>query len=245
MLGMTFRLFVFCLTVFTAACIEDMRREEASMVQVDTSTGIMDMVEEVKDVPDSRVRDRYDIEFPPTADECVVDEFIAEGSPCDDGDACTIDVCIQGMCRNRAIDCDDGNPWTDDECIVDTGACSSVHRVTHFTVRAERPGKVKLWYGNHTEPETYPMNSSFEIQKMDLCVENRVLTLAVEDEEFPGTYWGCNPGLPSKRELAVEIDGVDTPGYFAADLGWEVPNSACGGKGEGDLYFLRAQLACD
>ncbi len=245
MLSKMFRLCV-CYFVITTACIEDMRQRGTTMIQVDTSTGIEDILQEVEDADSRVIRDRYEIELPPASpSECDIEEFIAEGNPCDDGDMCTIDVCIQGTCRNRAIDCDDGNRWTDDECVPDTGACSSVHRVTHFTVRAERPGKVKLWYGNHTEPETYPMNSSFEIRKMDLCVENGMLTLAVEDQEFPGTYWGCNDGLPSKRDIAVEIDGAEAFGYFAADLGWEVPNTACGGKGEGDLYFLQAQLACD
>jgi hypothetical protein len=41
----------------------------------------------------------------------------AEGSACDDGNACTTrDMLIEGVCRGRAVVCDDGNEMTADEC---------------------------------------------------------------------------------------------------------------------------------
>ncbi|HDR73579.1 MAG TPA: hypothetical protein ENN85_06680 [Methanoculleus sp.] len=42
---------------------------------------------------------------------------IADGTPCDDGNACTInDVYDGGVCSGVALDCDDGDPLTDDWC---------------------------------------------------------------------------------------------------------------------------------
>ena len=35
---------------------------------------------------------------------------------CDDGNPCTIDTCVGGVCVNTPIDCDDGNPCTQDSC---------------------------------------------------------------------------------------------------------------------------------
>ncbi len=47
------------------------------------------------------------------------------GSECDDGNPCTDDECIGGVCRNDPMTgdpCpDDGNPCTDDYCVA--GAC--------------------------------------------------------------------------------------------------------------------------
>lgn len=47
------------------------------------------------------------------------------GAVCDDGDACTADVCNgDGTCAHTsAKDCDDGNPCTNDGCNPETGAC--------------------------------------------------------------------------------------------------------------------------
>ena len=42
---------------------------------------------------------------------------------CDDGNACTIDTCVDGICTHTAIDCDDGNLCTDDSCDPATGVC--------------------------------------------------------------------------------------------------------------------------
>jgi len=65
---------------------------------------------------------------PCTVDIC--DEFsgcqnllVAEGTPCEDGDACTTeDTCSGGVCvGGPPVDCDDGNPCTDDGCNPSTG----------------------------------------------------------------------------------------------------------------------------
>ena len=40
---------------------------------------------------------------------------------CDDGDACTDDSCVDGVCVNTPIDCDDGDACTTDSCV--DGVC--------------------------------------------------------------------------------------------------------------------------
>ena len=55
-----------------------------------------------------------------------LDSFQADGTVCDDGDACTDDSCDQatGRCVNTPnIDCDDGDACTDDSCDPATGTC--------------------------------------------------------------------------------------------------------------------------
>lgn len=42
---------------------------------------------------------------------------------CDDGDACTTDLCDVGICRSTPLPCDDGNACTTDGCTG--GACSN------------------------------------------------------------------------------------------------------------------------
>jgi hypothetical protein len=54
------------------------------------------------------------------------------GTPCDDGDACTFadpdthaDACTGSVCGGFATNCDDGDPCTNDSCDSGTGACSN------------------------------------------------------------------------------------------------------------------------
>jgi subtilisin family serine protease len=50
----------------------------------------------------------------------------ADGTPCDDEDACTDgDTCVQGECQQgNSADCDDDNPCTDDSCDSELGCVS-------------------------------------------------------------------------------------------------------------------------
>ena len=46
-----------------------------------------------------------------------------DGTPCDDGNACTsTETCQGGRCEGGTLaQCDDGNPTTDDECVLESG----------------------------------------------------------------------------------------------------------------------------
>src|SRR6185369_1271268 len=41
---------------------------------------------------------------------------------CNDGNACTVDVCTLGACKTTPINCSDDNPCTDDTC--SGGSCA-------------------------------------------------------------------------------------------------------------------------
>ncbi|MDI7268798.1 MAG: lamin tail domain-containing protein [Myxococcota bacterium] len=48
-----------------------------------------------------------------------------DGTPCDDGNACTLDdSCAGGACLGTALDCNDLNPCTTDPCDRETGLCA-------------------------------------------------------------------------------------------------------------------------
>jgi len=81
------------------------------------------------------------------------------GTPCDDGDACTVDgTCNAGTCGNTPLTCDDGNPCTQDSCSPTTGCvfdptprpscdpASSLLRIRHDPATPERDGLLWKWF---------------------------------------------------------------------------------------------------
>jgi hypothetical protein len=58
-----------------------------------------------------------------TDEGCPVPPACELQSDCDDGDACTIDSCVDatGVCSHANVDCDDGDPLTADSCDPATG----------------------------------------------------------------------------------------------------------------------------
>ncbi len=55
------------------------------------------------------------------ADGCSCDDL----NNCDDGDPCTADSCLDGICTNTPINCDDGDPCTDDSCDSGSGCVNT------------------------------------------------------------------------------------------------------------------------
>ncbi len=50
------------------------------------------------------------------------DPLVADGTPCDDGNACTVDdACSNRACTGAALNCDDGNTCTTDSCDPEAG----------------------------------------------------------------------------------------------------------------------------
>lgn len=54
-----------------------------------------------------------------TEPECVVH------ADCDDGNLCTVDTCVSGVCGNPPKNCDDNDSSTHDSCLPATGVCSN------------------------------------------------------------------------------------------------------------------------
>ena len=48
---------------------------------------------------------------------------------CDDGDACTSDTCLEGVCDNTPVVCDDGNACTTEGCNPTNGQCETSETV--------------------------------------------------------------------------------------------------------------------
>lgn len=62
---------------------------------------------------------------PTTSSNCQGAGCGPNGTPCDDGDPCTVnDMCQNGICAGLPIVCDDNDPCTDDFC--DNGNCISI-----------------------------------------------------------------------------------------------------------------------
>jgi hypothetical protein len=78
----------------------------------------------------------------------------AEGSACDDGNACTArDTLIEGVCRGRAVVCDDGNEMTADECDPGSGCVFIwIERVPEETAPVTRQEPV-ITEGTRVVPE--------------------------------------------------------------------------------------------
>lgn len=63
----------------------------------------------------------------------------SNGTPCDDGNPCTVDdTCQNGVCAGTAKNCDDENPCTTDTCNPSTGACQNTP--IQGCIRCGRPG---------------------------------------------------------------------------------------------------------
>ncbi len=71
---------------------------------------------------EGELRDNADNRYRPSVTITVLASAgCSVNADCDDGDACTTDVCSGGTCSNTPIDCDDGDPCTSDTC--SGGAC--------------------------------------------------------------------------------------------------------------------------
>jgi hypothetical protein len=59
---------------------------------------------------------------------CETEGMPCGGDPCDDEDACTVDICdpADGSCEHMPVECDDEDPCTTDTCDPEDGQCRYV-----------------------------------------------------------------------------------------------------------------------
>ncbi|MGA1146867.1 MAG: MopE-related protein, partial [Candidatus Nanopelagicales bacterium] len=76
---------------------------------------------------------------PCTVDACVDGVCVHTPIVCDDGDPCTTDACVDGVCVHTPIVCDDGDPCTLDACM--DGVC------VHLPIDADGDGYVPVGCG--------------------------------------------------------------------------------------------------
>jgi hypothetical protein len=86
----------------------------------------------------------------------VPGECCAIDGICDDGNACTADVCIDDACSSRPVDCDDGNPCTvevgcDPEagCLSEPVVCDAGEACQRDTGACLPVGQCPCWLGSN------------------------------------------------------------------------------------------------
>jgi len=178
---------------------------------------------------------------------------------CNDNNPCTVDACVPAKgCVNTEVACDDGNAKTTDSCDSATGAC------THTPI-AQPPtnpppsgsGTVNvsvacggvaceghLYFGQQLTGDAFDnfgtaqANSSFvvDLPKSQLCAWGMEVAARMTSATWP--WYGCDAGAPSLNTVTVKINGVVMSGVLTKHP-W-----TCGGGGEGNLAFSKAQLGC-
>jgi subtilisin family serine protease len=107
-----------------------------------------------------------------------------DGTPCDDGDACTAeDSCEQNECQGGApADCDDDNPCTDDRCDQALGCAS--------------------------EPNEAPCSDGSACTEGDVCHDGACVASAVvacPDDQHPCTESVCDPASGCRQLFKDEL----------------------------------------
>ncbi len=114
----------------------------------------------------------------------------ADGTPCDDGDACTADACASGGCVGAKKICDDGNACTDDTCnsasgcvfSANTSACNDGNACTlgdACTASACLPGSVTACSDDNacTDDLCNPVSGCVNPPNAATCTDNNACTV--------------------------------------------------------------------
>ena len=109
-----------CVAFFVNACVSETKRTGGSDADADTGDGdgpCLDRCAELYPSPPACFTPVW------SEDACNCTLVAAEeGSPCDDGNACTGDVCDpQTGCGTTPVVCNDGDACTTDSCDPQTG----------------------------------------------------------------------------------------------------------------------------
>ncbi|WP_348528634.1 choice-of-anchor K domain-containing protein, partial [Methanothrix sp.] len=139
--------------------------------------------------------------YTPNQDFCGTDTFtytITNGKPgkfdtatvtikvvCDDGNKCTIDKCVNGVCTHTPVNCDDGNSCTDDSCDPATGNCI------------------------HTANDNNACSDG-DLCTEDFCFEGECVSSAIiyDDKDICNGLEACDPetGKMIYKELPLDCD---------------------------------------
>jgi hypothetical protein len=194
-----------------------------------------------------------------TQDVCKFGQCQWVSTWCYDGDPCTIDACYPSKgCTNTLKSCNDNNANTTDSCDSQTGACLHMPITTpptnpppsgSGTVNvAVNCGTVAceahLFFGQQANGSAFDnfglaqANSSFvvDLPKSQLCAWGMEVAARLNTATWP--WFGCDAGAPSLTTVTVKVNGVVVTGALTKHP-W-----TCGGGGEGNLAFSKAQLGC-
>jgi hypothetical protein len=95
-------------------------------------------------------------------DACTIDDCVdgaCSSSPllCDDEDACTIDACVAGSCQNATLDCDDAADCTTDSCVA--GVCQNLPTVSYASAETKALELLALLKGTVCDDD--PVSKAF------------------------------------------------------------------------------------
>ena len=129
--------------------------------------------------------------------QCFHDS-LPSGTPCDDGDPCTInDVCVNGVCSGTPKICDDGDPCTDDFCHPLTGECKYAPKICDDNNACTDDSC------NPITGECEHTNNSAFCDDGDPCTENDIC----QNGSCVGTPKDCDDGDPCTDDFCNSSTG--------------------------------------
>ena len=163
---------------------------------------------------------------PCTVDTCVDGVCVHTPIVCDDGNPCTVDTCVDGVCVHTPIVCDDGDPCTVNECV--DGEC------VHTPIDADGDGYAPIACGggdcDDDDPNVNP-------GVMELCsdgIDNDCDGLVDCDDPDCAGAEGCDQPLDWATVLgwypdpSVVTDADLRAAIVATGLPWRVQDNASG-----------------
>ena len=162
---------------------------------------------------------------------------LADGKPCDDGDACTVaTACQAGVCAGgTALGCDDGNPCTEDTCVPSVGC-------VHTTNGAACDDGDACTTGDHCalglcQPGAPACGSLCKPAMVLFCGASHLGDSGALASTNLATDYSCNKGQKySGPEFTYEFT-APFDGHVAVGLGDKT--------GDTDLMVLEAGGGCD
>jgi hypothetical protein len=151
---------------------------------------------------------------PCTTDTCVNGVCVFTPIVCDDGDPCTVDTCVNGVCVHTPMDCDDNDPCTLDTCVNGTCVFTPVNPCPSLVLVPDsdcyQTGDIVTVHLNMLNMTDVVVGGQFFLNYDDLA-----LTLI---EATPGDPTGTNPANPFELEI-YECHGQTIAGICQVTAG--------------------------
>ncbi len=159
-----------------------------------------------------------------TDDLCIQNVCAHPGTDCNDGDTCTTDACVRDVCEHTVVDCDDDNRCTRDECVH--GVCEhndrqcppGEHCVPHPPTGIEMPLCVECT--NHDQCDDHNPCTD------NVCALSTFSCIYIEDEMHEGR--ACGDGLICRDGECVRNCEDDNPCTMDYDNGSGCSHTSAG-----------------
>ncbi len=153
-----------------------------------------------------------------TANICV-DGVCSYPSLCDDGDLCTTDACENGNCTHTLMNCDDGNLCTTDACV--DGVCSNIAMNCDDQNPCTTDACVDGVCFN------IPMNCDDQnLCTIDACVDGVCFNIPMNcDDQNPCTTDACIDGVCFNIPMDCDDQNPCTDDYCENGVCYHLPNT--------------------